>query len=291
MDDHLIRVVSPDGLFRGAAAVTTNLVRTICEKQQTDYTATVALGRLLTGGALLGCLLKGQQRLALSVEGNGPLKKLSVEADAQGNIRGMIRNPIADLPPLNDRFDVAGAVGKAGFLHVWKDLGLKNPYQSMVQLQTSEIAEDLAWYLTNSEQVPSSIGLGVELNRQGAVSVAGGFLVQSLPPGDAQQIEALSDRIKGLPPTTTMLKQGLTPREILVKIFANSDFHVEHETPLQFFCPCSREQIEQMLIGLGVDELLALQQQDGPAEVVCEYCRTVYRFDTEQLDALIARAK
>lgn len=291
MDDHLIRVVSPDGLFRGAAAVTTNLVRTICEKQQTDYTATVALGRLLTGGALLGCLLKGQQRLVLSVEGNGPLKKLSVEADAQGNIRGMIRNPIADLPPLNDRFDVAGAVGKAGFLHVWKDLGLKNPYQSMVQLQTSEIAEDLAWYLTNSEQVPSSIGLGVELNRQGAVSVAGGFLVQSLPPGDAQQIEALSDRIKGLPPTTTMLKQGLTPREILVKIFANSDFHVEHETPLQFFCPCSREQIEQMLIGLGVDELLALQQQDGPAEVVCEYCRTVYRFDTEQLDALIARAK
>lgn len=291
MDDHLIRVVSPDGLFRGAAAVTTNLVRTICEKQQTDYTATVALGRLLTGGALLGCLLKGQQRLALSVEGNGPLKKLSVEADAQGNIRGMIRNPIAGLPPLNDRFDVAGAVGKAGFLHVWKDLGLKNPYQSMVQLQTSEIAEDLAWYLTNSEQVPSSIGLGVELNRQGAVSVAGGFLVQSLPPGDAQQIEALSDRIKGLPPTTTLLKQGLTPREILVKIFADSDFHVEHETPLQFFCPCNREQIEQMLIGLGVDELVALQQQDGPAEVVCEYCRTVYRFDTEQLDALIARAK
>lgn len=291
MDDHLIRVVSPDGLFRGAAAVTTNLVRTICEKQQTDYTATVALGRLLTGGALLGCLLKGQQRLALSVEGNGPLKKLSVEADAQGNIRGMIRNPIADLPPLNDRFDVAGAVGKAGFLHVWKDLGLKNPYQSMVQLQTSEIAEDLAWYLTNSEQVPSSIGLGVELNRQGGVSVAGGFLVQSLPPGDAQQIEALSDRIRGLPPTTTLLKQGLNPREILVKIFADSDFHVEHETPLQFFCPCNREQIEQMLIGLGVDELVALQQQDGPAEVVCEYCRTVYRFDTEQLDALIARAK
>lgn len=291
MDDHLIRVVSPDGLFRGAAAVTTNLVRTICAKQQTDYTATVALGRLLTGGALLGCLLKGQQRLALAVEGNGPLKKLSVEADAQGNIRGTIRNPVAGLPPLEDRFDVAGAIGKAGFLHVWKDLGLKKPYQSMVQLQTSEIAEDLAWYLTSSEQVPSSIGLGVELAQQGAVSVAGGFLVQSLPPGDPQQIEALSERIKGLPPTTTLLKQGLTPREILIEIFANSDFHVEHETPLQFFCPCNREQIEQMLIGLGAEELLSLQKQEGPAEVVCEYCQTVYRFDSEQLDALISRAK
>ena len=289
MDDHLIRVVSPDGLFRAAAAVTTDLVRTVCEKQQTDLTATVALGRLLTGGALLGCLLKGKQRLALAVEGNGPLKKLSVEADAEGNIRGTIRNPIAGLPPLEDRFDVAGAIGKAGFLHVWKDLGLKKPYQSMVQLQSSEIAEDLAWYLTSSEQVPSSIGLGVELDQAGDVAVAGGFLVQSLPPGDPQQIEALSARIAALPPTTTLLRQGLTPREILTQIFDSSDFHVEQETLLQFYCPCSREQIEQMLIGLGREELLALQQQEAPAEVVCEYCRTVYRFDSEQLDALIAR--
>ena len=291
MDDHLIRVVSPDGLFRAAAAVTTTLVRTVCEKQQTDFTATVALGRLLTGGALLGCLLKGKQRLALAVEGNGPLKKLSVEADAAGNVRGTISNPIAGLPPLEDRFDVAGAIGKAGFLHVWKDLGLKKPYQSMVQLQTSEIAEDLAWYLTSSEQVPSSIGLGVELDQTGDVAVAGGFLVQSLPPGDPQQIEALSGRIEALPPTTTLLRDGVTPREILVRIFGGSDFHVEHETPLRFFCPCNREQIEQMLIGLGREELLALKQQDPPAEVVCEYCRTVYRFDSDQLDHLIARAE
>jgi len=291
MDDHLIRVVSPDGLFRAAAAVTTSLVRTVCEKQQTDLTATVALGRLLTGGALLGCLLKGKQRLALAVEGNGPLKKLSVEADAEGNIRGTIRNPIAGLPPLEDRFDVAGAIGKAGFLHVWKDLGLKKPYQSMVQLQSSEIAEDLAWYLTSSEQVPSSLGLGVELDQTGDVAVAGGFLVQSLPPGDPQQIEALSERIAALPPTTTLLRQGLTPKEILIRIFGSSDFHIEQETSLQFHCPCSREQIEEMLIGLGREELLALQRQEEPAEVVCEYCRTVYRFDSDQLDHLIARVK
>ncbi len=291
MDDHLIRVVSPDGLFRAAAAVTTDLVRTVCEKQQTDLTATVALGRLLTGGALLGCLLKGNQRLALVVEGNGPLKKLSVEADAGGNIRGTIRNPIAGLPPLEDRFDVAGAIGKAGFLHVWKDLGLKKPYQSMVQLQSSEIAEDLAWYLTSSEQVPSSIGLGVELDQAGDVAVAGGFLVQSLPPGDPQQIEALSERIAALPPTTTLLRQGLTPKEILIRIFGSSDFHIEQKTALQFHCPCSREQIEEMLIGLGREELLALQRQEEPAEVVCEYCRTVYRFDSDQLDHLIARVK
>ena len=291
MQDHLIRVVSPDGLFRAAAAITTDLVRTICEKQQTDLTATVALGRLLTGGALLSCLLKGRQRLALSVEGNGPLGKLSVEADAAGKIRGTIRNPIAGLPPAGDHFDVAGAVGKAGFLHVWKDLGLKKPYQSMVQLQSSEIAEDLAWYLTSSEQVPSSIGLGVELDQSGKVAVAGGFLVQSLPPGDSDQIEALSERLKELPPTTTMLRQGLTPTEILERIFGSADFHVQQEIPLQFFCPCNQQQIEQMLIGLGRKELTALIDEQEPVEVTCEYCLSSYHFNREQMDKLIEMAK
>lgn len=291
MQDHLIRVVSPDGLFRAAAAVTTELVRTICEKQQTDLTATVALGRLLTGGALLGCLLKGQQRLALVVEGNGPLGKLSVEADARGRVRGTIRNPVANLPPAGDRFDVAGAIGKAGFLHVWKDLGLKAPYQSMVQLQTSEIAEDLAWYLTSSEQVPSSIGLGVELDAQGRIAVAGGFLVQALPPGDAAAIEILSERIKGLPPTTSMLRQGMMPTEILARVFGDSGFHVQSEIPLQFFCPCNQQYIEQMLIGLGRKELISLAEDQEPVEVVCEYCRHRYHFNREQMGELIGRTK
>ncbi|MDX2481643.1 MAG: Hsp33 family molecular chaperone HslO [Desulfuromusa sp.] len=291
MQDHLIRVVSPDGLFRAAAAVTTELVRTICEKQQTDLTATVALGRLLTGGALLGCLLKGEQRLALVVEGNGPLGKLSVEADAKGTIRGSIRNPVANLPPDGDRFDVAGAIGKAGFLHVWKDLGLKTPYQSMVQLQSSEIAEDLAWYLTSSEQVPSSIGLGVELDSQGQVAVAGGFLVQSLPPGDSAAIEILSEKIKGLPPTTSLLRQGLTPTEILARIFTDVGFHVQQEIPLRFSCPCNQQQIEQMLIGLGRQELTSLSEEQEPVEVICEYCRHHYHFNREQMGELIGRAK
>ena len=291
MADHLIRVVSPDGLFRAAAAVTTELVGTICKKQQTDFTATVALGRLLTGGALLGCLLKGEQRLALVVEGNGPLGKLSVEADAKGRIRGTIRNPIADLPPDGDHFDVAGAIGRAGFLHVWKDLGLKKPYQSMVQLQSSEIAEDLAWYLTSSEQVPSSLGLGVELDVEGQVAVAGGFLVQSLPPGDAEQVDILTERIKKLPPTTSLLRQGLSPAEILAQIFGSTEFQVQQEIPLQFFCPCNQQQIEQMLIGLGRQELTSLREEQDPVEVVCEYCRKHYRFDRKQMDALIKLAK
>ncbi len=291
MEDHLVRVVSVDGMFRGVATVTTDLVRTICEKQQTDLTATIALGRLLTGGALLSSLLKAPQRLALVVEGNGPLGKLSVEADASGNVRGSIRNPIAGLPPAGDRFDVAGAVGKAGFLHVWKDLGLKKPYQSMVQLQSSEIAEDIAWYLTRSEQIPSSIGLGVELDRSGKVAFAGGFLLQSLPPGDAEQIELLSQRIKELPPTTTMLREGLTPADILGRIFVAAEFKVLQETPLQFFCPCNQQQIEAMLVGLGRQELVSMVAETDPVEVVCEYCQRLYSFNSGQMDKLIAAAK
>lgn len=291
MQDYLIRVVSPDGLFRAAAAVTTGLVGTICEKQQTDFTATVALGRLLTGGALLGCLLKGRQRLALSVEGNGPLGKMSVEADADGKIRGTIRNPIAGLPPAEGCFDVAGAIGKAGFLHVWKDLGLKNPYQSMVQLQSSEIAEDLAWYLTSSEQVPSSVGLGVELDSDGRVAVAGGFLVQSLPPGDSNKIEILSEHIKDLPPTTSMLRQGLTPTEVLARIFGSDGFHVQQEIPLRFSCPCSQQQIEKMLTGFGSQELTSLVEEQESVEVTCEYCRNRYIFNREQMGKLIKTAK
>ena len=289
MQDHLVRVVSSDGLLRGVAAVTTGLVRDICQKQQTDLTATVALGRLLTGGALLGCLLKGQQRLALMVEGNGPLGKLSVETDAAGRVRGSIRNPLAGLPPKDDRFDVAGAIGKAGFLHVWKDLGLKAPYRSMVQLQSSEIAEDLAWYLTSSEQVPSSVALGVELDSEGQVAAAGGLLVQALPPGDEQRVDLLVERLQQLPPITSLLRQGLAPADILGQLFGELEFRVQTELPLLFHCPCSQEQIEQMLISLGADELQALADEQQRVEVTCEYCRKSYLFPREELFVLMGK--
>lgn len=286
--DQLVRVVSKDGAFRAAAVQTTGLVTAVCDRQQTDPTATVALGRLLSGGALLSSLLKEDQRLALLIEGNGPLQRLSVEADARGRVRGKVAQPSAGLPPKAGRFDVAGAVGKAGFLHVWKDLGLKEPYQSMVQLQTSEIAEDLAWYLSQSEQVPSSLGLGVELDSAGQVAAAGGFLVQALPGGDDDQIAALVAKLEQLPPTTTLLRQGLTPVHILEKIFGQADFRIQQEQPLTFHCPCNRRQIARMLHGLGREELTALLQEQEQVEVTCEYCRQRYRFSHAEVEQLIA---
>lgn len=289
MQDHLVRVVSRDGLLRAAAVRTTTLVRDVCERHRTDITASVALGRLLTGGALMSCLLKGRQRLALMMEGNGPIGKLSVEADAQARVRGSIRNPVAGLPPRDGRFDVAGAIGRAGFLHVWKDLGLKEPYQSMVQLQTSEVAEDLAWYLSSSEQVPSSLGLGVELDRDGGVAVAGGFLVQSLPPGDEEQIGGVIARIEGLPPVTSMLKKGMAPVDVLKAIFADVDFSIQQESPVSFFCPCNTRQIEGVLTSLGKDELANLAEDEGGVDVVCEYCRKAYHFNRDEIAGLIGR--
>lgn len=287
MQDCLVRAVSRDGLLRGAVAVTTNLVGEICGRQQTDLTATVALGRLLTAGALMASLLKGQQRLALMIEGNGPLGKLSVETDAAGRIRGTIRNPIAGLPPKDDRFDVAGAIGRAGFLHVWKDLGLKDPYQSMVQLQTSEVAEDLAWYLTSSEQVPSSVSLGVELDSEAQVAAAGGILIQSLPPGDDERVEQVVTRLQQLPPTTSMLRQGMTPSAILAQVFSDIDCRHFDTTELAFYCPCSREQTAGMLRALGRKDLEQLSAQQEIVEVVCEYCKTIYRFDREQVQEVL----
>ena len=157
----------------------------------------------------MGSLLKGRQRLALSVEGNGPLQKLQAETDADGHLRASVKNPLCGLPPRAGRFDVAGAVGRAGFLHVTKDLGLKEPYRGMVQLYSSEIAEDLAYYLTTSEQVPSTVALGVTLGAEGEVAAAGGFLVQAMPGGDPALIPLLEKRLAELPATTVLLRQGV----------------------------------------------------------------------------------
>ncbi len=286
MKDHMIRILTEDGSLRGCAAVTTNLVREICTLQQTDPLASVALGRLVTGSALLGSLLKGRQRLALSVEGNGPLCKLHAETDAFGHLCGSVKVPDSGLPIDGGVQRVAMAVGRAGFLHVIKDLGLKEPYQGMVQLQTSEIAEDLAYYLTTSEQVPSSVGLGVFLETDGQVAAAGGFLVQAMPACPEENLISLEDRLAALPPVSELIRQGLGPADILQQIFADIPFSAREETPLVMRCRCSREQVARMLSGLSRDELTHLLEQEESTAVTCEFCKQTYVFSREELSKL-----
>jgi len=279
-NDHLVRVVSADGLLRGIAADTRTLVEEIRTRHQSDPTGTVALGRLASGAALLGALLKQEQRLALAIEGNGTMQRLYAETDASGHVRATASVPVAGLPPKNDNFDVPGAIGRAGFLTVTRDLGLKEPYRGTVQLYSSEIAEDLAYYLTTSEQTPSSVGLGVSLDQHGSVAAAGGFLIQSMPPGDDSTLEQLEQRLRSLPGTAQLLQDGVRPLEILAQIFGDIPFEVVAETPLAFRCSCSRRQVERIARQL-------LQNEAPPEEdeltVTCEFCRQGYSFKTAEL--------
>lgn len=286
MNDHLVRILGNDGSLRAVAAVTSELTRAICRLQGTDPTASVALGRLVTGTALMGALLKGDQRLALMIEGSGPLQRLHAETDSAGHVRGSVKNPLAGLPPKADRFDVVGAIGKAGFLHVIKDLGLKEPYRGMVQLYTSEVAEDLAYYLTTSEQVPSTVGLGVNLDETLAVATAGGFLVQAMPGGDESLIPLLEERLRQLPPTTSLLSEGKSPLQILEQLFAGIPFTVQMETPLEFRCNCSLPQVTAMLRRLDPEEVRAMIEEDRGARITCEFCKQTYAFTADDLAAL-----
>ncbi len=286
MNDHLVRILSKDGSLRAVAAATSNLTRTICQRQGTDPTAAVALGRLVTGTALMGALLKGQQRLALMIEGNGPLQRLHTETDADGHVCGSVKNPLTGLPPKDDRFDVAGAIGAAGFLHVIKDLGLKEPYRGMVQLYTSEVAEDLAYYLTTSEQVPSTVGLGVNLDETLNITTAGGFLVQAMPGGDDALLATLEDRLQQLPSVSSLMRDGNSPLQILEQIFEGIPFTVQAETALEFRCNCSLTQVAGMLRQLSADEVRVMIEEDQGAEVTCEFCKETYTFTADELKAL-----
>ena len=286
MKDQLIRILTADGALRAAAASTTALVEETRHRQQTDPTATVAIGRVVTAAALLGSLLKGAQRLALIIEGNGPLRQISAETDAHGNLRATLKEPVAGLPPKQDRFDVAGAIGRAGFLQVVKDLGLGEPYRGMVQLVSSEVAEDLAWYLTTSEQVPSSVALGVTLGPAAEVTAAGGFLVQAMPGCPDNVLVDLEARIRSLPPVSTLLGQGLAPEQLLAELFADIPYQVQSRCDLAYRCTCSRPQVRAMLATLDREELQEMAAEPEDITVTCEFCKEPYRFSPAEVAEL-----
>ena len=280
MEDYLVRAVTKSGSVRGLACVTTSLVREACRRHGTTPTATVALGRALTGGVLMGALLKDNQRLGLKFEGNGPIKKILVEADSSGGVRGCVGEPALALPMVQGRLDVAGALGRAGFLTVTKDLGLKRPYQGTVQLYTSEIGEDLAYYLAESEQTPSAVGLTTALDPDGNVTAAGGFLIQSLPPADEQLITRLIERIEAMESLSDLLCQGFGPEGLLTRLFVDIPLLALGRQDLCLRCNCSRDKVQGVLAAIDREELAEIVAEQGGVEVVCEFCKQRYRFDS-----------
>lgn len=286
MNDHIIRGLSAAGGMRALVCDVSHLTREICSLHGASPTACIALGRGLAGGALMGALLKPGQRLALKFEGNGPLGKMIVEADSDGAVRASVANPGAEAPPRAGRWNVAELLGRAGFLTVSRDLGLGGePYRGMVQLYTSEIGDDLAYYLTDSEQTPSAVGLGATLDEAGEIAHCGGFLVQTLPGVDEGERDAVLANIASLPPLSSVLADG-GPRRLLELLFHAVPF-VTLETRDSFFrCGCSREKVERALLSLGAKELQEMCSREGGAEVTCEFCRRRYRFDAPALESL-----
>ena len=288
MADYMIRVIAKEAGVRGLACFTTELAQEAAQRHETKPAATVALAEGLTSAALLGALLKVQQRIALKFEGNGPLKKILAESNAYGKIRGYVANPDVDLPLQQGELDVAEALGNVGLLTVVKDLKLKELAESVVPIAGESLEHELTYYLTQSEQIPSFVNMGVVTNDDGDIELAGGLLIQALPPYQEEIVDQLQDRMEELPPLADLLRAGETPESVLEKLFADIEYDILEKRDLIFHCGCSRERTEKALISLGINELTYLLEEEGGAEVNCHFCHEHYVFTPEDLEGLIA---
>lgn len=290
MADQMIRALCLSGGIRILACNASGLAQEICALQHTSATASIALSRGVAAAALMGALLKDDQRVALKFEGSGPLRKMIVEADSDGAVRGCVAEPSADLEPVNGKWDVAGLIGRAGFLTVSKDLGSGGqPYQGVVQLVSSEVGDDLAYYLTDSEQTPSAVGLGAALDENGAVLVCGGFLVQALPKADEAELDKIMERIAALPTLSGLLAdKGETG--VVAEIFGDIPYTILESHDIFFRCGCSMEKVERALLTFGASDLRDMKEKEGGAEVTCEFCRTTYRLGVAELERLAVQA-
>lgn len=292
MNDYIIRATAANDQIRAFAAVTTEMVETAREHHNTSPVATAALGRLLTAGAMMGSMMKGEKDvLTLQIKAGGPLQGITVTADYQGNVKGYVGNSDVCIPANSKgKLDVAGAVGP-GFLTVIKDMGLKEPYSGQVMLQTCEIAEDLTYYFATSEQVPSAVGLGVLMNKNNTVRQAGGFIVQLMPFAEEEVISRLEQNVQKINSVTNLLEEGHTPESLLEKVLEGFDVQINEKMDTRFRCNCSKERVAKALISIGRKELNEMIQEGKPIEMNCHFCNTNYNFTVEELKEILRRCK
>lgn len=291
MKDYIIRATAGDGQVRAFAATTEHLVEEARRRHDTSPVATAALGRLLTAGAMMGSMLKNDtDLLTLQIKGDGALGGITVTANVKAEVKGYVDHPKAMLPPKNGKLDVGGVLG-IGILNVIKDMGLKEPYVGQTILQTGEIAEDLTYYFATSEQVPSSVGLGVLMNKDNTVSCAGGFIVQVMPFVTDETLDKLEENIKKLSPVTSMLDGGDTPQQILGKVLDGLGMEVTDTIPTSFSCNCSHERIEKAIVSIGKKDIQEMIDEGKEVEVKCHFCNTSYKFQVEELEEILKRAK
>ncbi len=292
MSDYIIRATAAEGQLRGFAATTRELVEYAKNAHSTSPVATAALGRMLTAGAMMGVMMKGDQDLlTIKAEGDGPIGGVTVTADSHGRVKGYAYHPEVMLPPnALGKLDVGGAMGK-GKLSVIRDIGMKDPYVGQTELVTGEIAEDLTYYFAISEQTPSSVELGVLMNKDNTVRQAGGFILQVMPGASEEVISGLEQKLAQITSVTALLENGETPEMILEQLLGGFGLEILDRIPTAFVCGCSRERIEKALISVGKKELEAMIGDGETIEVACHFCNKKYPVTVEELKELLRQAK
>ncbi len=286
--DYIVRATAADHQLRAFAVTSKDIVEKAREIHNTSPVATAAIGRLLTAASIMGSMMKGEKDvLTLQIECGGPIGGITVTADSNADVKGYVNNPNVILPPnAQGKLDVSGALGP-GFLNVIKDIGLREPYNGQTHLVSGEIAEDLTYYFATSEQVPSSVGLGVLMDKDNHVRQAGGFIIQVMPDTDDEVIDKLEARLGEVHSVTEMLDKGMTPEDILNYVLEGMDVEILEIVPTQYKCDCSFERVSKVIASLGKKELQEMIDDGKPVEVNCQFCGSHYKFDTEQLKEFI----
>ncbi|RKJ06506.1 Hsp33 family molecular chaperone HslO [bacterium D16-54] len=288
----MIRATAAKGQVRAFAATTRDTVEFARASHNTSPVATAALGRLLTGSAMMGAMMKGEKDLlTIKIEGDGPIGGMTVTADSKGNVKGYAFHPEVMLPPNEKgKLDVGKALG-VGVLTVIKDMGMKEPYVGQTILVTGEIAEDLTYYFATSEQTPSSVALGVLMNRENTVRQAGGFILQMMPGVSEEVVSGLEKRLSQIISVTALLDEGRTPEEILKYVLEDLDLEILDQMPVKFSCNCSKERIEKALVSVGRQELQQMIDEGKTIEVNCHFCSRHYPVTVEELKRLLLQAR
>lgn len=292
MEDYIVRATAADGQVRAFAVTSRDMVETARARHNTSPVVTAALGRLLTAGAMMGVMMKGEKDLlTLQIRCSGPIKGLMVTADSKGHVKGFADVPQVILPPnKKGKLDVGGALD-LGVLSVIKDLGMKEPYVGQTELKTGEIGDDLTWYFANSEQTPSSVGLGVLMEKNNTVKQAGGFILQLMPFASEEVITGLEKRLTGMQSVTDYLDRGFTPEQLLQELLGEFGMEILEHMDASFSCNCSKERVEKAIVSIGRKELNDMIREGKPIEVKCHFCNTPYEFTVEDLKNIIRRSK
>lgn len=289
MKDKLIRATAKDGQVRIIAAITTDLVNEATKTHECMPTASAALGRMLTGGVLMGAMLKNDtDSLSIQIDGGGEAKGITVTAHNNGSVKGYIGNPKIDLP-LNEKgkLEVGGAIGKNGYLKVIKDMGLKEPYVGQVPIYTGEVGDDIAYYFTVSEQTPSAVALGVLVDTDLSIKAAGGFIIQMMPGASEFLADIITYRLEEIPSVTSMIEKGMTIEEILEFVFEDMDLKIYDSLVPEYKCDCSRERVERVLMSIGKNDLQEIYDDGKTEEILCHFCNKTYDFKPEDIKKIL----